>query len=194
MSCLLACLWAALSVDLPNYRDQHYQPEIAYRAAVGWSHLYLHGSYEQPGFSILGQRLGDMTILGYGAGYRYTYNRWSAFAEVGYYKPSLNPAANIEWEVVEEQLNQNHVCQPWQPFCNTYNGFAIFENTELSYTGEYGWRVGVDWAVLKHVAIGINYRALTLTEKLDAYTGEDRWQERNQLDASVLSLGVTFTL
>ena len=92
--------------------------------------------------------------------------------------------------MVEEQLNQNHVCQPWQPFCNTYTGFAIFEHAELSYTGDYGWRVGVDWAVLEHVSIGVNYRALTLTEKLD--TGE--WQERNQVSANVVSLGLTIGL
>jgi len=187
---MLECLLCLTLSPYFSVYDSTVKSDYGIEIAMG-DPLYAFVSYESPDLQILGQNMGGLTLPGFGIGYRtHVVKKLSVFLEFGmYYTPSIQPATNIEAEVVN-QLLVNDFGQPgWNPDYYSYK-----------LQSDFGGKVGLSLDLSDRLSVFGAYRYLKVRENFDMCEigpceyGESgkHWQERNVLDLSSAQIGISF--
>lgn len=181
------------------YSDEA-KPALSYTGRVGWKQVYLWGGYEDIQVKMLGQPLGDTTVLAGGLGARHSFtDKFTVYGEVGYGTTDLSVNDHIEGEVVYTKIVGNHRVHGRKvpvsgPFYPPY-GY------ESSYEVEGGpvWRIGVTYELLPHVKLNLSYKALKGKEEYAIWDEERRnagrgyWREDSTHDFSAFEGGIVFS-
>lgn len=151
----------ALGIGYAVPMDERTDSEYSYFASIG-EPFYVWGSFEDPDGNQLGQPLGGLDMYGVGAGYTFQIGeRTHTYLEYGYFKADPNPAPNVEWEIVEYTLRREF----GRPLFTASNHVYELQSSN-------GIRLGLEYRFDSGLSLAVNYRALSMNEKFEMWTGE----------------------
>jgi opacity protein-like surface antigen len=197
MSSLLAPLVLTLGVGT----SLHQGPQVledanaSFKVTAGVEKVYLWGTYDTNTSGLLAQPFSNNEVMGFGIGARKSWGDFLGYLETGLYITDLNDNPAIQHEVVYTHLVGRHaVSGRGVPVDNAYKGYTT------SYEADDGLflRVGVQYQLWEHVAVGASYRWLEvdteLTLKREGWSdGGGYWREDNTLDLSAAEVTLVYT-
>ena len=156
--------------------------------------VYLFAGYENPDVKMLGQPLGDASILSVGLGVRQTFSKLTVFAEAGYGHIDLSINQEIQEEIVYTKLVIDHHSQHRSVPVNPRDYEHSYEMSD-SVLG----RVGLSYEVADYLNVTFSYRWM-MTKVEYAICDEERrrtnqgyWRKDSTHDLSALEIGLFFT-
>ena len=170
--------------------EYHFKLEVAKEGKPA----YLWTQYEPLKIRILGQSIGDSSILSLGIGARKSFGQSFVFAEVGWGFLEQGARASIQHEIVYTELVNHHHVPP-------RNIPVDPKDYETMWEVDDGWlgAVGVGYQWNDHWSSTWAWRPFFAKEHIELYDRErkanDRgyWQESRSRDLSSFQLDIRYT-
>lgn len=185
-----------LGVGQSIYSDNDSHTDWNYQLRFGMEELPVYGTvgYDSPRYKLLGQPLADTDLLSVGLGARKSWGDILGYVETGWTFVDTSVNALVQEEIVYTNLVGRHAVRG-----------VILPVTPGDY--ETSWeaddalflRVGVQYQLMEHLAVGASYRFLQVDTEMKLYDQDnyDRglgyWREDNTVDFGAAEVNLVFT-
>lgn len=184
-------------VYLQEAIQEAYLTEPAYKANIGYKNVYVWGSYQEQDIRMLGQGMGESSLLGVGLGVTESWGDWSVFLEGGWGMIDYTPDHQVVDEVsYTHLLNRHRNDGRTVPFKQCYNASDCNREYVNEYEDAFIGRIGVAYELMDHISLTVGYRFMRAPQYIAAWdidrkaNGGGYWEERINHDLSAVELGV----